>query len=425
MLKALRLKALLERHHSQPWYKLETGMSWKGRWGSNARAEAWRSSWPKEKKPQQDKPKKEKADNLVLRYHDGTKIDTTIGGASASLVSPSQTSGLQEENKKLREAVKALAEKTDLSAVESADEIRKLVETDPRTVLREQQKELNKLKKELTKKEKIEKQIKEKTDNHTSWRAGIMEGVKRADTKYTEEIKKLKEELAQVEDDKDAKDGIHVEDSLEQDGGVDGKLEDMNRKMYQMASYVETMEQRNQDLAYQVSMLLTAVKGNAETLPPHSPQYVKPPARAAMASVSAERTSRTSRERSRSPCRIEVFEGDVNPLTHQAVQEALSVLTPEHQEHVLAIVKAEPEKFPTVETIVILTQQMLAQMTKVPEEAKIIPSGRGPLQPFWNSKDPIRRFLPHSGKGRARAASVEDDSNGKEEATSPLNAMTL
>lgn len=107
--------------------------------------------------------KKEKADNLVLRYHDGTKIDTTIGGASASLVSSSQTSGLQEENKKLREAVKALAEKTDLSAVESADEIRKLVETDPRTVLREQQKELNKLKKELTKKEKIEKQIKEKT----------------------------------------------------------------------------------------------------------------------------------------------------------------------------------------------------------------------------------------------------------------------
>ena len=91
----------------------------------------------------------------------------------------------------------------------------------------------------------------------------------------------------------------------------------------------------------------------------------------------------------------------------------------------LAIVKAEPEKFPTVETIVILTQQMLAQMTKVPEEAKIIPSGRGPLQPFWNSKDPIRRFLPHSGKGRARAASVEDDSNRKEEATSPLNAMTL
>ncbi|CAK9021962.1 unnamed protein product [Durusdinium trenchii] len=273
---ALRLKALLERHHSQPKYLLGISMSWKGRWGSNARAEAWKGSWPKENKKPQEKSKKEKPDNQVLRYHDGTKIDTTVGGSSTLQGSSAQSSLLQEENKKLREAIKALSQKADLSEVESADEIRKLVETDPREVLREQQKELNKLKKELTKKEKIERQLKEKAENHASWKAGILEGVKRADIKHLEEIKKLKEELAQVEDDKDVKDGMSVEVPQGNDSAMDSKLEDMDRKMYQMASYVETMEQRNQDLAYQ----------------------------------------------------------------------------------------AEPEKFPTVETIVILTQQMLAQMTK-------------------------------------------------------------
>ena len=400
-------------------------MSWKGRWGSNARAEAWKGSWPKENKKPQEKSKKEKPDNQVLRYHDGTKIDTTVGGSSTLQGSSAQSSLLQEENKKLREAIKALSQKADLSEVESADEIRKLVETDPREVLREQQKELNKLKKELTKKEKIERQLKEKAENHASWKAGILEGVKRADIKHLEEIKKLKEELAQVEDDKDVKDGMSVEVPQGNDSAMDSKLEDMDRKMYQMASYVETMEQRNQDLAYQVSMLLTAVKGNTETLPPHSPQYVKPPARAAMSSVSAERTSRTSRERSRSPCRIEELGTPVNPLTQQAVQEALNILPPEQQQHVLAIVEAEPEKFPTVETIVILTQQMLAQMTKVPEEVKIVTSGRGPLQPFWNSRDPVRRLNSHSGKGRARAMDVEEDLVPTEGTSSPLNAMTL
>ena len=227
MLKALRLKALLESHHSRPRYAVRFRMSWKGRWGSNARAEAWKGSWPKENKKPQEKPKKEKPDSQVLRYHDGTKIDTTIGGSSTLQGSSAQSSLLQEENKKLREAVKALSQKADLSEVESADEIRKLVETDPREVLREQQK----LKKELTKREKIEKQLKEKAENHTSWKAGILEGVKRADAKHLEEIKKLKEELAQVEDDKDVKDGMSVEVPQVNDSAVDSKLDDMNRKM--------------------------------------------------------------------------------------------------------------------------------------------------------------------------------------------------
>ena len=188
---------------------------------------------------------------MVLRYHDGSKIDTSVGGTTSSGPS-SQSSGLQEENKKLREAIKALAQKADLSEVESADEIRKLVESDPREALREQQKELNKLKKELTKKEKIEKQLKEKQENHGAWRSGIMEGVKRADAKHLEEIKKLKEELVQVEEEKEDKEK-NMDTSNGEDGTVASKLETMNRQMYQMASYVETIEQRNQDLAYQVS----------------------------------------------------------------------------------------------------------------------------------------------------------------------------
>ena len=400
-------------------------MSWKnGRWSGNARAEAWKNAWIKEnKRPSQEKPKKEKGDNMVLRYHDGSKIDTSVGGTTSSGLS-SQSSGLQEENKKLREAIKALAQKTDLSTVESADEIRKLVETDPREVLREQQKELNKLKKELTKKEKIEKQLKEKQESHGTWRSGILEGVKRADAKHLEEIKKLKEELTQVEEEKDDKDKENMDTSNGEDA-VASKLETMNRQMYQMASYVETIEQRNQDLAYQVSMLLTAVKGNSEVLQHDSPQMVKPPVTTRLASVSTERTSRNSRDRSRSPCRIEELEVNVDPLTHHAVKEALDILSPEHQEHVLAIVRAEPEKFPTVETIVILTQQMMAQVTKVPEDIKTWTAGRGPLQPFWNSRESSKAGLCRSGKGRTKALPIEEHSSGKGETHSPLNAMTL
>ena len=79
-----------------------------------------------------------------------------------------------------------------------------------------------------------------------------MEGVKRADAKHLEEIKKLKEELVQVEEEKEDKEK-NMDTSNGEDGTVASKLETMNRQMYQMASYVETIEQRNQDLAYQVS----------------------------------------------------------------------------------------------------------------------------------------------------------------------------
>lgn len=152
---------------------------------------------------------------------------------------------------------------------------------------------------------------------------------------------------------------------------------------------------------------------------------VKPPSAARLASVSTERVSRNSRDRSRSPCRIEDLEAEVDPLTHQAVKDALDILSPEHQEHVLAIVRAEPEKFPTVETIIILTQQMMAQVTKIPEDLKIEPIGRGPLQPFWNSREISKSGLHRSGKGRAKALPAEVSSSAKGDTHSPLNAMTI
>ena len=141
---------------------------------------------------------------------------------------------------------------------EIPDYIKKIVEPDPREKLREQQRELNKARKNLTRVEKIKEDLDKKEASYGRWKNGMVAGLKKAEEIHAKEMQQLRMDLKLAEEGKDA-----LYEDEEMNGEMEPlakELDEVKNKMNQMTSYVAAMEQRNQDLVSQVQTLVTAIQ---------------------------------------------------------------------------------------------------------------------------------------------------------------------
>ena len=424
LLKLLGLRDLLQSHHTKPLYKLDAtflrsrrtavevqGMTWKSQKEWNPRAQEWRQSWPRDTKGEKEKAKKQKDQGSGKGHffvaHDGRKVQVPQGpGTSSAASSSSSTQAMIEENKKLRDALRNLVDKGpkdgDSTVVE---ECKKLVH-DPREELRVRQRELNKEKKAITKQQKIEQTIKEKQESFQAWRAGFMEGLKGEDARHQEEIEALRKELKENTEDEEKMD---EEDETDKDKGlVFQELAEVKHRMSYMASYVEAMERKNQQLvsemSSQVQSLVSAMRTThqQELFNQESPQIVKTPSRVALAAGGGETAGRS--DRSRSPCKKtdkEVEEENASREKEELFHRILRDVPMEIYVEVRAIVEAEIASYQTKEQVDDLVRYMIAQAKALPPAVTLdsldSPSEtpgmiRPVLQPFGGPSHPYKKL---------------------------------
>eukprot|EP00913_Durusdinium_trenchii_P026549 g24909.t1 len=256
-------KLLLESHHSRPQYVIKV-MTWKGRNQSNGRWQSWQD-WKSDQGQEKEKDKKkkepsvarsQKSEVLELISYDGKRVALpddkgAVGSSSAS------SSGLQEENKRLKDALKYFANKKEDEEV--PEDYRPFLHEDPRESLRVQQRELNKQKKMIGRVEKIRSTMEEKSQRWVRWKARIMRGLELEEQRYKEEYKQLEDELQAVETGKDVP--MDLENvGTDGHGGVEDELTEVKHQVGQMADYMQRIEKRNLDLTLQVQDLITAVR---------------------------------------------------------------------------------------------------------------------------------------------------------------------
>ncbi|CAK9051509.1 Hypothetical protein SCF082_LOCUS28266 [Durusdinium trenchii] len=131
-------KLLLESHHSRPQYVIKV-MTWKGRNQSNGRWQSWQD-WKSDQGQEKEKDKKkkepsvarsQKSEVLELISYDGKRVALpddkgAVGSSSAS------SSGLQEENKRLKDALKYFANKKEDEEAKQCD----VLQTSPQKPIR-------------------------------------------------------------------------------------------------------------------------------------------------------------------------------------------------------------------------------------------------------------------------------------------------
>ncbi|CAK9045054.1 unnamed protein product [Durusdinium trenchii] len=377
---------LLEKHHTRPRYviPLLSAMTWKNKGQNSGRWSNWSGDWKttdksdKKKKEEPQGKGKANAGQVTILAYDGRRVVVPEEGGGNGGSSSASSSGLQEENRRLKEAFRSILGGTADDTTE--EEVRGLLADDPREVLRQQQKELNKQKKALTKTEKVRAAMEEKSAKWTRWKAGYLKGLELEEQRYKEEMKELEAELKEVEKEKEKeKGGIMDLDAPEshEDGykkSVDNELNTFRQQMKQMSSYVQMMEQRNQDLTNQMQQLITAVRDVKQgDLVRESPQAIKAPVHVRLDGEDAEveePEAREARSRSRSRTPGRALESELP--SHLAPEAAgflplLQGMTEETQDQMLAILKAEPENFQNSEQVkklihVMTVQQCAAQV---------------------------------------------------------------
>eukprot|EP00913_Durusdinium_trenchii_P029729 g27861.t1 len=232
-------------------------MTWRGQQNWNQKAQDWKNAWPIDKK-NQDKQKKAKKNQkekdkterpTFFLSHDGRKVALGSGGGSSSGASASASArAVQEENRRLKEALKLISEKR---TVDNGilEDCQKLIQN-PREQLRERQRELNKEKKTLTRQEKLEATIQETDESYRSWRSGMEEGLKQEDARHAAEIEKLQQELKDLQEakDPDAMKEDMDDEKLLREGSMAQELYEVRETMKEMAYHVKTLEQRNQEI---------------------------------------------------------------------------------------------------------------------------------------------------------------------------------
>eukprot|EP00913_Durusdinium_trenchii_P004832 g4487.t1 len=344
-------------------------MTWRGQQNWNQKAQDWKNAWPVDKK-NQDKQKKAKENQnakekekterpTFFLSHDGRKVPLGSGGGAFSAASASTSArAVQEENRRLKEALKLISEKrtVDNGVLEDCQ---KLIQN-PREQLRERQRELNKEKKTLTRQEKLEATIKETDDSYKSWRAGMEEGLKQEDARHVAEIEKLQHELKELQEgkDPDAMKEDMDDEKLLREGSMAQELYEVRESMKEMAYHVETLEQRNQEMVMQmnsqVQALVTAIKGSKpiELFNEGSPQLIKKPQ-----VYMSPRTN--SHDRSRSPVKRSAEAAELKDIgeIHTMVRPLLKKIPDEHHHKIMAILEAEGDKYQTLEAAEILIQQ--------------------------------------------------------------------
>lgn len=376
-------------------------MTWKGRNQSNGRWQSWQD-WKSDQGQEKEKDKKkkepsvarsQKSEVLELISYDGKRValpdDKGAGGSSSA-----SSSGLQEENKRLKDALKYFANKKEDEEV--PEDYRPFLHEDPRESLRVQQRELNKQKKMIGRVEKIRSTMEEKSQRWVRWKARILRGLELEEQRYKEEYKQLEDELQAVETGKEVP--MDLENvGTDGHGGVEDELTEVKHQVGQMADYMQRIEKRNLDLTLQVQDLITAVREakQCDVLQP-SPQK---PIRGSgftlpievLPSHKGDKSRSSSKERSRSPCRV--HEEPTLKLT-EVVKEAglehlLAGMSPEHHDHLMAIITSEPANFQNPkqvqELIHTMMTQQLAEQTAVMDaglEDPIKNGRRDVLKPF-------------------------------------------
>eukprot|EP00913_Durusdinium_trenchii_P003856 g3569.t1 len=305
----------------------------------------------------EEKGRDTKATKSQEAIHNRADDETSAGTAQSPHDTDSEPS--EEENRRLKEALKMISEKR---TVDNGilEDCQKLIQN-PREQLRERQRELNKEKKTLTRQEKLEATIQETDESYKSWRAGMEEGLRQEDARHAAELEKLQQELKDLHEAKDPdamKDNMDDEKPL-QEGSMAQELQEVRESMREVAYHVETLEQRNQEMVMQmnsqVQALVSAIKGSKpiELFNEGSPQLIKRPQ-----VIMSPRTN--SHDRSRSPVKrsAEVAElKDVGEI-HAMVRPLLKQIPEEHHHKIMAILESEGDKYQTLEAVEILIQQI-------------------------------------------------------------------
>ena len=357
-------------------------MTWKNKGQNSGRWSNWSGDWKttdksdkKKKEEPQGKGKANAGQVTILAYDDRRVVVPEGGGNGGS--SSASSSGLQEENRRLKEAFRSILDGT--ADEKTEDEVWGLIATDPREALRQQQKELNKQKKALTKAEKVRATMEEKSAKWARWKTGYMKGLEMEEQRYKEEMKELEAELKEVEKEKEKeKDGTM---DLDSDGheddykrSVDDELKTFRQQMVQMSSYVQLMEQRNQDLTTQMQQLITAVRDVKPTeLTRESPQVVKPPTMARLDGEDSQdeaKGEKRSRSRSRTPRAFELELPSHLAPEAEGFLPLIQGMAEETQDQMLAILKAEPENFQNSEQVKQLIHVMTVQQCAAQIEVK-------------------------------------------------------
>lgn len=200
---------------------------------------------------QEERGQSQGKQTIYFLGYDGKAIevdlpDSSSGGASSGA---SGEVALQQENQKLREAMKFVVEQITPNAEAKEklpDHVKDLLKEDPRQNLKQRQKELNEERKQLNKLAKVKEALEKKEAKYNNWHHTMTAGFKKEEKRYTTEIAELQEEVKSLERQRDGIDPIEVDDSEEESNAVrylHKEIGDLKEGMSQMIVYTADTRQ--------------------------------------------------------------------------------------------------------------------------------------------------------------------------------------
>ena len=243
-------------------------------------------------------------------------------------------------------------------------------------------------------------------------------GTGEAEKRHMSVLQQLQTDLKMIEaTGEDKMDGESEEEETEGSKALAKEVDEMKQHMGQMATYVQKMEQRNCELAQQMQFLISAVKDSRpfEPLTKDSPQIVRtPPGRALLAGGRKD----DSKERSRSPMKrpapdlVEQIEGLGEVPVVMA--ELLEQLPSEQRSQILAMVRAEPQRYNSPQAVMDLAASI---QTQIAASIQV----KGTFEAGNKSCASSAALQPFRRESKARLAKCQ---KGTESPVSPLDAMT-
>lgn len=393
-------------------------MPWKG----YPYQQTWSTQdWTWEKQPRKrDKGKAKTEEGTVIYDYEGKRIDVqgASSRASSAWSGPGQAeAALKEENKKLKQAFRDLAARVNPRDGLISDDVKDIIEIDPREDLKERQRLLNEERKQLNKATKLKDTLQEKESKYSQWKADMEAGLKIAEKKHSHQVAELQEAVKSAEKGEEA---LQVDSDSEVDGNpAKMEIKILKDQLQHFMTYAASMEQRQQQMQEQMMMVLTAIQPQngpigLGRMSPQQPVRVKREHEEGSGEDWKDR--RRSRSRPRRDEKEVVLPVDgIEVLDMQTVKENIESLPEPCQLKILDILKADPGAFCTLEQLQSLID---VQMKEFQASLKPQMGSSAALMPFGKVGTPKAR--------RTATPYVSPNSTLKaagKTAASPLGAM--
>ena len=235
------------------WNHPEASKAWQG----YGRSKGW--------KQEKTQPKGGKGGKDFVGY-DGTRLSLSGFAPSARAMTGGDSKAkepAQSDMAKIKALLKQCVQ--DPKSVDP-NQVSKILEEDPNTQLREEQKLLNQRRRRQKRVDSLQKQIKTKEDSFLSWKASVKAMIKAEEVRHADAQQKLKEALEKaLQESDDEKETMEVSDlsSDEEANPKQKENEELKRQIQATEARFQELAQKNERVTQQMEVMLSMMASTA------------------------------------------------------------------------------------------------------------------------------------------------------------------